>query len=122
MNARGPRGAVSSIPHPSVPRSSGRRRRLARLDVAGESGLQEPAGLLARSPAGQLNDPMADLGSQEGRVGHRVVDPAEFEQGGPEALWIVDLLEGGAEEVSPSIPPLAHLEPTLGGPTPGGVG
>ena len=95
--------------------------RLPSLDVAGKDCLQEPAGLVGSALTGQLEDPMSDLCRQQGAIRHGIVRPTELEEGVAEPVRVVDVVQGGAEEVGAVVVPLPDAETPLGGTAPGGV-
>jgi hypothetical protein len=101
---------------------SGRLGRLSGCDIESEGGLQEPASFAGLPLAGERDYPVPDLRPQKGGIRHRIVRATELEQGVAKALGIVKEPEGGTEQVSALILPLAHLEPALGGAAPRGVG
>jgi hypothetical protein len=64
---------------------------------------------------------MAVASRQQGAIRHGIVRPAELQEGVAEPIRVVEVVEGGAEEVGPVVVPLADAEAALSGTAPRGV-
>jgi hypothetical protein len=93
--------------------------RLSGLEIAGEGAFEEAPSFLGLPSTDRLEDPVPDFSRKKHSVRHGIVRPTELQQGRVESIRLIEALERGTEQVGTLILPLPHLEPPLGGPTPG---